>query len=75
MLLKIITLQKTEWSGDVDSINIPTTQGEITILPGHSSLVSTVEAGEVTIHQGTTVTNFFITEGCVQIIDNEVSLQ
>lgn len=74
MLLKIITLEKTEWSGDIDSVTLPTTQGEITILPGHSALVSTVEAGEVTIHQGNTITNFFITEGCVQIIDNEISV-
>lgn len=74
MLLKIITLQKTEWSGDIDSVTLPTTQGEITILPGHSALVSTIEAGEVAIHQGKTITNFFITEGCVQIIDNEISI-
>ena len=74
MLAQIITLEKIEWSGDALSVNLPTTDGEITVLPGHTKLVCAVEAGEVIIKTAQETLSFFITEGCAQISETEVSI-
>lgn len=75
MLTQIITLEKIEWSDQAISVTLPTTEGQITILPGHRNLVCAIEAGEVQIITAKKESlSFFITEGCAQITGNEVSI-
>ncbi len=47
LLLKIITPEKVVLEERVDQVTIPTTEGEITILPGHIPLVSILGKGDV----------------------------
>lgn len=44
--LKIITPERMVVDADVDQVTLATEQGEITILPGHIPLVSTLKSGE-----------------------------
>jgi F-type H+-transporting ATPase subunit epsilon len=74
MLAQIITLEKIEWSGEATSVTLPTTDGQITILPGHRKLICAVEAGEVNIKTKQDSLSFFITEGCAEITETEVSV-
>ena len=46
---KIATPEKVIYENDVIKVSIPTTTGEITILPNHIPLVSIVQAGELKI--------------------------
>lgn len=46
---KIATPEKVVYENDILQISIPTTTGEITILPNHSPLVSVIQAGELRI--------------------------
>lgn len=46
---KIATPEKVVYENDVFQVSIPTTTGEITILPHHSPLVSILQAGELKI--------------------------
>jgi len=46
---KIATPEKVVYENDIFQVSIPTTTGEITILPHHSSLVSIAQAGELRI--------------------------
>lgn len=45
--LEIVTLEKELFSGKVKQLTAPTTQGEITVLPGHVPLITSLEAGEL----------------------------
>ena len=45
--LKIVTPEKTVYEDKVDSVTLMTGSGEITVLPNHVPLVSTLKAGEL----------------------------
>ncbi|NTV44220.1 MAG: ATP synthase F1 subunit epsilon [Candidatus Yonathbacteria bacterium] len=51
----ITTPERRVFSDTLISLTVPTTEGEITILPGHISLVSTLVPGVITLvkHDGT----------------------
>jgi len=49
--LKITTPDGPTFEGEVDSVSLPTPQGEITILPHHIPLISIVVPGAITIRQ------------------------
>ncbi|HLP86261.1 MAG TPA: ATP synthase F1 subunit epsilon [Candidatus Paceibacterota bacterium] len=45
--LKIATPEKLILEELVDSVTIPTTEGEITILPDHIPLIATIKSGDI----------------------------
>lgn len=45
--LKIVTPEKLVLEEEVDSVTIPTTEGEITILPDHIPLVASIASGDI----------------------------
>lgn len=45
----IITPEKKVYENDVFQVSIPTTSGEITVLPSHIPMVSVLQAGEMRI--------------------------
>ena len=74
MLLQIITPEKLEWSGEIERVTLPAMGGQITVLPGHISMITGTVAGEVQIVQQQKQINLFITEGSAQIKNNEITL-
>src|SRR3990167_1727374 len=54
--LQIITPEKTVFDDEVDQITLPTTSGQITVLPKHIGLITEIEPGELIFkkHQKTT---------------------
>jgi F-type H+-transporting ATPase subunit epsilon len=50
--LKIITPKKIVLEKDVDELSLPTTEGEITVLPRHIHLFTLLEEGVVRIKNG-----------------------
>lgn len=47
--LKIVTPEKIIYENSIEQVSVPTTTGEITILPHHVPLVSILQAGELKI--------------------------
>ena len=47
--LEIISPSGTKYKGEVNSLTAMTKMGQVTILPGHQSLFSVLEPGELTI--------------------------
>ena len=45
--LQIITPEKTVFDDEVDQVSLPTSKGQITILPQHVGLVTTIEPGDL----------------------------
>lgn len=45
--LQILTPEKPVFDDEVDQVTLPTTTGQITILPHHTDLITQVEPGEI----------------------------
>ena len=46
---ELVSPSRLLFSGDVDSVMIPGTEGEMTVLPAHAPLLSTLRPGVVTV--------------------------
>lgn len=51
MTFQLITPERTVFEGEVEKVTVNTTTGQITILPHHLPLISTIEAGELVVTQ------------------------
>jgi F-type H+-transporting ATPase subunit epsilon len=49
MQCDIITQERVVFSGEVDSVNLPGTEGRMGILPNHSALLTSLGFGEVVV--------------------------
>ena len=47
--LEIVTFERVAWRGEVLQATLPTTSGEITILPDHLPLVSVINPGVIEV--------------------------
>jgi F-type H+-transporting ATPase subunit epsilon len=45
--IQLVTPERTVLSEEATSLICPTTEGQITILPGHTALISTIVSGEL----------------------------
>lgn len=45
--LKIVSPEKVEFAGEVESVKVPGTQGNFEILTGHAPIISTLHKGVV----------------------------
>jgi F-type H+-transporting ATPase subunit epsilon len=67
MHLQLITPEGTTVDEMVDSVTLPTGEGEITVLPGHIPIVSVLKAGTVMIKRGGKVDFFAVSKGVVEV--------
>jgi len=75
LLLKIITPEKLAYESEVDSVTCMTEGGEITILPGHIPLVSTITTGELSVRkEDGVVIPFVLGQGVLEVYNNTVSV-
>lgn len=67
MHAELITSEGNAFSGEALSVTLPSGDGEITILPNHIPLVSTVLPGTVIIRTAEEELYFAVTKGVVQV--------
>ena len=70
--LQVVTPEKIAFEGEIDQISLPTKNGQITILPKHISLVSTVKSGELVIKNGEEEILMAVYGGFVEVRKNQV---
>ncbi len=68
---EITTPERTVYRDDVDEITLPTTTGEITILPHHIPLVSELQAGELVVKKGNDITHMAVSGGFIEVRSGE----
>ena len=52
MQTNIVKVNGILWSGTADSVTAPGSQGELTVLPHHIPLVTTLRAGRLVVKKG-----------------------
>lgn len=74
LTLEIVTPEAKVFSAPVDTVVIPTVDGEIGILPGHIPLLTQVANGQLVVtHQGKTE-SLIVGEGFAQVQGDVVSV-
>jgi F-type H+-transporting ATPase subunit epsilon len=72
ILLEIVTPERLAYSGEVDSVQVPGSEGEMGILPHHAPLVSMLGIGELVIRTAGGEELFAIAGGFVQVRPDKV---
>ena len=75
MNLEIVTPEARVYEDTVDSVVLPTTSGEINILPGHIPLVTEIQAGEIIVSKsGEGGQSLAISKGFAQCVGDKISV-
>lgn len=74
LTLEIVTPEARVYSEPVDTVVVPTVEGEIGILPGHIPLVAQVGAGELRATKGGVTQLLVVGGGFVQVSGDKVSI-
>lgn len=74
LTLEIVTPEAKVYSDTIDSVVIPTVEGEIGVLPGHIPLLTQVDNGELRVTKGTTTQLLVVSGGFAQIDGDHVRI-
>jgi F-type H+-transporting ATPase subunit epsilon len=74
LTLEIVTPEDRVYSDTVDTVVIPTLEGEIGILPGHIPLLTQVADGELRVTKGTETKGLVVGSGFAQIDGDRVKI-
>ena len=72
LTLEIVTPEAKVYSDTIDSVVVPTIEGEIGVLPGHIPLLTQVADGELRVTKGATTLWLAIGGGFAQIDSDRV---
>ena len=72
--LDIVTPEGRIFSGDVESVQLPGSEGELGIYPEHSPLLAQIQAGELHYVQGGKVHELAVGPGFAEVRPTDVSV-
>jgi F-type H+-transporting ATPase subunit epsilon len=70
--LTIVTRERKIVETDVDEVELPASDGEIGILPGHTPLLALLRIGQMKYRTGTTVMRLVLTWGFAEVLPDRV---
>ena len=74
LTLEIVTPDRRAYTGEADSVTLPTALGSIGILKGHLPLTSIIEAGEVVVVFNGKTSRLAVDKGFVRVVSDKVSV-
>lgn len=72
--LEIVTPNGKVYDETIDSVVMPTTTGEVGIMPGHIPLLTEIQAGEIAVTRAGGVDHLAVSKGFAQCIGDKVSI-
>ena len=72
LILEIVTPNARVYSDTIDTVVIPTAEGEVGILPGHIPLLAKVEHGELRVTKGNSTHLLAVGGGFVEVEGDRV---
>ena len=72
--LSIYSPELLVYSGQVDSLIVPSKGGDIGILPNHTPLISSLRDGLVRYSKNNEEKEHHITSGVIKVLDNQVDI-
>jgi F-type H+-transporting ATPase subunit epsilon len=72
LTLEIVTPEARVYSDTIDAVVIPTTEGEVGILPGHIPLLTQIENGELRVTKGNQTLTLAVSGGFAELEGDRV---
>ena len=72
MKVYIYSIDKILFEGDADVVTLPSVDGEITVLPEHAPIVTTLKSGKISIQSKSGHQNIPIKSGFVEVNQEQV---
>lgn len=72
MVLEIITPDKKVYSGEVESVTFPGSQGQFQVLKDHAPIVSTLAKGDLIIEASGKKETLVVDGGVVEVSKNKI---
>ncbi|MBK8987003.1 MAG: F0F1 ATP synthase subunit epsilon [Chloroflexi bacterium] len=69
---EIVTQERLVFSGEVDAVNLPGSEGRLGILPNHTPLLTTLSYGEIIVRQGGEEQYFAVGGGFAEVQPTKV---
>jgi F-type H+-transporting ATPase subunit epsilon len=74
LMLEIVTPEKMAFSGNVEEVTIPGTEGEFGVLRGHEAFLSSVDIGELNFIQDSKKIYYSVNTGYAEVTGNKVTI-
>ena len=70
----VAKIDQVLFSGKADALHVPGSEGEMTILPHHSALISILRKGKVSVRSAQKELTFDISEGILEVGQNRATV-
>ena len=67
LTFSLVSPEAELFSGDVDQVNIPGSEGDLGILPNHSPLMAAIRTGAITVINDGAETQYFVQGGFADV--------
>ncbi len=74
MHVTIARVHENLFNGEAESVSVPTTGGEITILKNHEPLAATLKPGTLTVRSGGETQSFTVEYGVLEVSGSTVTV-
>jgi F-type H+-transporting ATPase subunit epsilon len=74
LTVRVIAPDKTVWDAAAEEVILPSTTGQLGILPGHAPLISALDIGVLRVRSDKSWTSIALMGGFAEIDDNEVTI-
>ena len=74
LILEIVTPEKMAFTGEVEEVTIPGTEGEFGVLRGHEAILTSVDIGELSFTKDGKKTYYAVNTGYAEVTADKVTV-
>ncbi|MCK9390571.1 MAG: F0F1 ATP synthase subunit epsilon [Syntrophales bacterium] len=74
LMLEIVTPEKLAFSGKVEEVTVPGSEGEFGVLRGHASLLSSIQIGELSYTKDNKKVAYAVETGYAEVLSSKVTI-
>jgi len=74
LMLEIVTPEKLAFSGKVEEVTVPGSEGEFGVLRGHASLLSSIQIGELSYTKDNKKICYAVDTGYAEVLSSKVTI-
>ena len=63
----LVSPERSLFSGDVDQVDVPGTEGDLGLFPNHSPLMAAIRTGAITVYNDGAITKYFVQGGFADV--------
>ncbi len=74
LMLEIVTPEKMAFSGNIEEVTLPGTEGEFGVLWGHAALLGSIDIGELSFTKDSKKTYYAVNTGYAEVTGTKVTV-